>query len=86
MSSLGIATLVPNNGKCPAITARIMTSELLHHIEHFTHGYLVNRDSLKAKDYIAQIAYALRTHLLVIGSKLLKNIMNLYHSQISCPE
>jgi len=56
MSSLGTATLVPNNGKCPTITTRVMTPELLHCFEHFACGYLANRDSLDAKDYVVQIA------------------------------
>ncbi|KAF8218708.1 hypothetical protein L208DRAFT_995363, partial [Tricholoma matsutake] len=42
------------------ITMGVMTPKLLHCFEHFTHGYLANRENLNAKDYVAQIAYAFK--------------------------
>lgn len=35
-----------------------MTPELLHHFEHYTCGYLQNKDGLEAKSYVDHIVYS----------------------------
>jgi hypothetical protein len=57
MSNNGLATLMPNNGKRPTITSGMMTAKLLHRFEHFTRGYLANRENLAKTKYVTHIAY-----------------------------